>query len=895
MRDWKAIVRAHLGQLPLDAARSADIVDELAQHVAEHHAELVASGSSDGEALAAALGPLGDRERVAAEIARADRPRSSAPAPPPSRRANLAGDCLRDVRYAFRLLARAPAFALVAIVTLALGIGANTAIFSIVHAVVLERLPYREADRVVILINSGPRAMGTIVSTSLPDYEDWQRQARSFSSLGLLSGWTFNLTGREQPERLYGARVSGSLFPLLDVPPLLGRVIDSDDDRPDRGEVVVLSYRLWRRLFAGDPGIVGRPLMLEGRPHVVIGVMPPGFFFPSNDTEIWAAIKDNMSGMPRDGRFMVAAARLGPGVALASAQAEIDAISARLAGSYPQTNRGWRVQLKRVQDCLAGDAKPALFMLLAAAGFVLLIACANVSSLLLARITSRRRETAIRFALGVSRARVFAQLVTENLVMSLIGGMAGVALAYAAVRIVVALGPAKVPRLDQAGVDATVLAFAFLLSVAAGAAPALAPALRTARSRLHPSLREGFGGHAAARHNRLGGLLIVGEVAIAVTLAIAGGLLLKSFSALTSVPPGFDASHVLSFKVFLTPPRYRTIESEKAFIGDALDRISSVSGVDSAAAISQLPLGDPSSAERFEIDGRPLSPDELWSAAFRSVSASYFGVLRIPVARGRGLRDADRETAPFVIVINAAMANRYWPNQDPIGRRIRWVTEGRDSRWLTIVGVARDVKSNGLDKLESPAVYAPYRQRIFSWVRSTSFVVRTHGEPMQYVPAVRRALLAIDPNQPVYEISPLDQVVARSVSEARFRTLVLDLFAALALILAAVGTYGTIGYWVTQHTRDLGVRMALGATARAIALMVVGRSAALATAGVLLGLASSLATMRGLSAMLYDVSPLDLPTFMEVALIVAVTGVTAAYLPARRAARLDPLAIIRGE
>jgi putative ABC transport system permease protein len=807
-----------------------------------------------------------------------------------------AGECLRDVRYACRLMARAPGFAVVAIVTLALGIGANTAIFSIVHAVVLERLPYREANRVVVLINDGPQSTGgTITSSSLPDYEDWQHQARSFSSLGLLSGWTFNLTGREQPERLFGARVSGSLFPLLGARPLLGRVIDSDDDRPDRGEVAVLSYRLWRRLFAGDPGIIGRPLALEGRPHVVVGVMPPGFLFPSDDTEIWAPLKDNMSGMPRDGRVMVAAARLQPGVSLASAQAELDTISARLAGSYPQTNRGWHVRLKEVQDSLAGNVKPALFMLLAAAGLVLLIACANVSSLLLARITSRHRETAIRFALGVSRARVFAQLVTENLVISLIGGMAGVALAYATVRLVVALGPARVPRLDQAGVDATVLAFAFLLSVAAGAAPALAPAFRTARTRLQPSLRDGFGGRATAARNRLGALLIVGEVAIAVTLAIAGGLLLKSFSALTSVPPGFDATRVLSFKVFLTPPRYRTIDAEKSFIRDALDRLSSLPGVDSAAAISQLPLGDAASAERFEIDGRPLAPDAPPTAEYRAVSPSYFGVLRIPVARGRGLRDADRETAPLVLVVNAAMANRYWPNQDPIGRRIRWVTEGRDRRWLTIVGVAGDVKSNGLDKLESPAVYAPYTQRVFPWVRRTSFVVRTHGEPMQAVPAIRRALLAIDPNQPVYEISPLDQVVARSVSQARFRTLVLDLFAALALTLAAVGTYGTIGYWVAQRTRDLGVRMALGATPRTIALMVVGRSAALAAAGVLLGLALSFATMRGLSAMLFGVSPLDALTFMEVALIVTVTGVTAAYLPARRAARLDPLAIIRGE
>jgi putative ABC transport system permease protein len=895
MHDWKAIVRARLEPLPLDAARAADVVDELAQHLAEHHAELVASGLSDDQALAAALAPLRDREGLVAEIARADRPRPSAPAPPPSRRGSVAGDCLRDVRYALRLLARAPGFALVAIVTLALGIGANVAIFSIVHAVVLKRLPYREADRVVVLLNSGPRGSGTMTSSSLPDYEDWQRQATSFESLGLLSGWTFNLTGREQPERLYGARVSGSLLPLLGTPPLLGRVIDAGDDRADRGEVVVLSYRLWRRLFAGDPNIIGRRLLLEGRPQIVVGVMPSGFLFPSDDTEIWAPLRDEMAGMPRDARFMVAVARLKPGVALASAQAEIDAISARLAAAYPQTNHGWRVQLSGVQDTLVGDVRSALFMLLAAAGVVLLIACVNLSSLLLARITSRRRETAIRLALGVSRARMVAQLVTENLVVSSIGGMAGVALAYAAVRLVVMLGPAKVPRLDAAGIDAAVLAFALALSLAAGAAPALAPAFHAARTRLQASLQEGFGGYATATRSRLGALLIVGEVAMAVTLAIAGGLLLKSFAALTSVSPGFDATRVLSLKVFLTPPRYLTIDSEKAFIRDALARLSSLPGVESTAAISQLPLGDPSSAERFEIEGRPPVPGEPLSAAFRAVSASYFGTLRIPVKRGRGLSEADRATAPFVIVVNDAMVKRFWPHQDPIGRRIRWVTDDRDHRWLTIVGVAGEVKSDGLDKPEPPAVYAPYTQRVFPWVRSTSLVVRTHGEPMRSALAIRRALRTIDPDQPVYQLSSLDQVVARSVSEARFHTLLLDLFAALALILAAVGTYGTIGYWVMQRTRDLGVRMALGATRRTIALMVVGRSAALSTAGVLLGLGLSVATMRGLSAMLFAVGPLDPPTFIAVASCVTLTGVVAAYLPARRAARLDPLAVIRGE
>jgi putative ABC transport system permease protein len=899
--DFRALVRARIGAVPVEPMREADIVDELAQHVADDYADLVASGLAEADAIARALAPLDHPARIAAEIGRADRPRDAGrlvsldePAAPGG---PVAGTLAREVRYAIRLLVRAPGFAAAAIVTLALGIGANAAIFSVVRAVVLKPPPYRDPARVVVFLNSTATAPGAITSSSLPDYEDWQRQLTSFETLGLLSGWTFNVTGLDLPERVFGARVSGSLFPTLGTPPLLGRAIEPDDDRPDRSEVLVLGYRVWQRLFGGDRAVVGRAVMLEGRPHVIVGVMPPRFRFPTDDTEMWAAIRDNMTSMPRNGRFMVAAGRLKPGVTVASAQAEVDALTAQLQAAYPETNKGWRVRLAGVHDAVVGDTKSALLVLAGAVGLVLLIACANVANLLLARATSRRRETAIRFALGASRGRIAAQWLIENMVLALAGGIAGVALAYGAVRLVVVFGPAGVPRLDETAVDLPVLALTFLVAMLAGALPALAPAVRMLRRASYAALTSGVAAGAPVDRSAAGAALIVCEVALAMTLAVAGALLLKSFARLTAVQPGFDADSVLSLKVFLTPPRYLTVAAGKQYIRAGLERLSAMPGVESAAAISQLPLGDPSSTLRIEIEGRAIAPADRPSAAYRTVSANYFRTLRIPLIRGRMLTGDDREGSPLVVIVNGAAARAFWPGQDPIGRRFEWATGMRpyDDQWHTVVGVVADVKSSGLDQPEPPAIYAPYTQRMFTWLRWNTFVVRTHGDPQRYARAVREELTKIDPLQPVYHVAPLDAVISESVAARRFHTGVVDLFAVLALALAAVGVYGTIGCWVAERTREIGVRMALGAPRTRILMMVIARAGGFTAIGVVLGIALSLATGRALSALLFSVESFDLPTIGGVALLVLAAGVAAAWIPARRAASLDPLAVLRPE
>ena len=800
----------------------------------------------------------------------------------------------QDLRYAVRMLRRNPGFTLVTVVTLALGIGANTAIFSVVHGVVLRPLPYPDADRLVVLQGAHPERGTHPYATSRPDFEDWRAQTTSFESMAQFAYWTFNLTGREVPERLLGGRVGGAFFETLGAPALLGRALTADDDRGGREFVAVLAFGAWQRVFGGDPAVVGQAVTLNGRPHTIVGVMPATFRFPAEDVELWAPIGDQL-GTDRGSRFLFTFGRLHPDASLDDARGEMAVIARRLATDYPFSNSDWGLALVPAQDTIVGDVRPALLALLGAVGLVLLIACGNVASLLLARAASRQRELAVRAAIGAGRGRLIRQFLTEGLLLAAIGGSLGLALATWLVRLLTRQVTVELPRLDEVGIDATVGGFTLALSLSTTLLFGLLPALSGARTTPSQSLLESGRTLSGGGRHRLRTTLVVAEVAMALMLLIGGGLLVRSFTSLLAVDPGFDATNVLHMSVFLGPPDYREIEAQKAYATRALERIERLPGIAGVASVTQVPIVDSTSSLGFQIEGRAVPLSEAPAANYLAVSAGYFQTMRIPILRGRGVQRVDAAGAPLVVVINEAMARRFWPVADPIGHRIRWARESDDQGWLTIVGVVASVRSRGLGVEEAPAVYAPYRQRAFPWLRWVSLVVRTEGDPEARIADVRRQLLAVDPNQPVYGIETLAATVDASIGTQRLNALLTSLFALLAATLAAIGIYGVVSYHVEQRTREIGLRRALGARPRDVVAAVVREGLTLSLGGIALGLAAALVLSRYLASLLFGIAPTDLLTYAVAPLLLLAVATLASIVPARRAARVDPMRALRTE
>jgi putative ABC transport system permease protein len=803
---------------------------------------------------------------------------------------------LQDLVFALRMLRKNPGFAAVALLTLALGIGANTAIFSVVNGVLLRPLPFKEPGRIAVL--NGVRqakALG-IVSTSIPDFEDWQKEKSLFERISQLTYWTFNLTGRATPERIVGVRVTGDFFPLLDTPALLGRTLTPEDNRPGSPERAVLSYGLWQKVFAGDPGVIGRTYTMNGAATTVVGVMPQDFYFPAEDVRMWAPMADQMQGMMRNERFLITLARLAPGVSHGQAQAAMDTISARLAAAYPQENTGWSVRLVPVQEALVGDVRAPLLLMLGAVGFVLLIACANAGNLLLSRAAARQRESAIRAALGASRGRMVQQFLTENLLLAAGGGALGALLALWGIRVLKALEPGDIPRLAQVRLDPTVFLFALGISIATGIFLGLLAAFQGSSRDLQNALQHGGrSGTAGAGANWVRSGLVVAEIALAFMLLIGGGLLLRSFSMLTAVDPGFHAENLLTMTALLTPPKYLNITDENAYVRAALEKTGKLPGVESVASISTLPLHDWGGQYGFDIEGRTSAPADEPMADYHVITPAYFSTAGIPLLSGRRLAETDSETSEKVVVINRAMARKYFPGEDPIGRRIRWSSKDLDKTWQTIVGVVGDVRSRSLDREVAPDIYAPYVQRTFPWLRQVCIVVRTAGDPLAHTNEVRSAILSVDPDQPLYDVSSYTQIIARSVAERRFQMLLLTMFAGLALILAVVGTYGVMSYGVAQRTGEIGIRMALGASPGNVLSMILRRGMGLALGGLALGLAGALALTRALSTFLYGVTASDPATFAGVSALLVAAALVACTIPARRATRIDPLTALRHE
>ncbi len=807
----------------------------------------------------------------------------------------------QDVRYGFRAMLKNPGFTSVAVLALALGIGANTTIFTVVRAVLLEALPYPEPDRLVTLLSSAPKAGYAKLLVAAADYFDWRTSNQVFEDVALARFvGNFNISSDGEPERVQGGAVTASLFRVLRTAPELGRVFTAEEDQPAPGaapkRVVVLSHGLWQRRFGGDPTIVGRAIRLNGEPHTVLGVMPPAFRFPSEETELWAPIEIRAEEIQqRLGHDYLAIARLKRGVSQAQAQAEMQGMARRLAQQFPMT--GLDALVFPLGDELVAPVRKPLLVLLGAVGFVLLIACANVANLLLARATARRKELTVRAALGAGRSRLIRQLLLEGVPLLLVGTLAGLLLAFWGVDLLRAVLPASMPRAGGIAINGPVLAFTIGLSLLTGILFGLAPAIQATRTDLMEALRISTSQRSAVwgRWSLSRGLIVV-EVALALVLLTGAGLLLRSFERLRLVDAGIRSDHVLTMQFAFTSARYAQPHQQAEFCRQLIERVEKLPGVEAAGMVNRLPLSNIGQTGPISFEGVNLPVQDLPSVDWRSATPGYFRALGIPLLRGREFRVGDGPDAPVVGVIDEEIAQRIWPNQDPIGKRFRLGSAEqntvRPQAWTVIVGVARHIRNDGLDTTGRPQVYWNYLQRPQSRM---TLVLRTRGEPLTMVNTVREQVRAIDADQPAYDVRSMEQVVARSVSQRWFNTALLGVFASLALALAAIGIYGVISYSVSQRTQEIGIRMAIGAQQSDVLKLVVGQGLALSLGGVAAGLIASLALTRVLRGLLYNVSPADPVTYAATALVLLLAAALASYLPARRATKVEPIAALRYE
>jgi putative ABC transport system permease protein len=798
---------------------------------------------------------------------------------------------LQDLRFAVRMMRKRPGFTAVVVLTLALGIGANTAIFSVVNAVLLKSLPYRNADRLV-WVAGNIRGGTSRASVSPPDYLDYRAQNTVFEEFATSTSVPFpvNLTGAGEPERLTGSLVTANYFRAFGVEPALGRVFDAEEERAAPAPVAVLSDGFWKRRLGGDPSVVGKTLTLDGKAVTVVGVAPPSFQYPAG-TELWLPLDFDQPDMKiRPAHFLRPIGLLKPGVTIEQARAETDLIAGRLEEQYPDSNKGWSLTLVPLQEQVVGGVRTSLWVLLGAVGFVLLIACANVSNLTLARAAGRHRELALRTALGASRWRVVRQQLTESLLLGVAGGGLGLLLAVWGVDALTALGAGDIPRTREIGVDGRVLAFTAALSVLTGLAFGLLPALRASRPNLNEVLKDAGRGTSGPRRGRVRAALVVSEIALALTLLVGAGLLVKSFVGLLRVNPGFDPAHVLTLRIDLARARYAKPGQAAAFFGELQRRVAALPGVEAAGMVSELPLSGQPNDLYFYVAGRPpQTAEQKVTADFRRVNHDYFRAMRIPLLRGRTFTEQEVTSDAKVLVINETLAREFFPDEDPLGKRL--VTGMGAPEEFEIVGVVADVRHRSLEGDVYQMMYLPSLR-----VGRTNLVVRTSSpDPLTLANAVRGEVAAIDRDQPVSAVMTMEEVVSGSVAQQRFRTLLLAAFAAVALLLAGVGIYGVISYSVTHRTHEIGIRMALGAGAADILKMVVGQGMALALAGVVVGLLAALALTRVLSSLLFGVTATDAVTFAAVSLLIAAVALLACLIPARRATKVDPMIALRYE
>ncbi|HEV3469192.1 MAG TPA: ABC transporter permease [Pyrinomonadaceae bacterium] len=810
------------------------------------------------------------------------------------------GTFLSDIRYGARTLWKAPGFTTVAVVALALGIGANSAIFSVVNAIILRPLPYPEPERLVAVSGRDTREGTDYWQHSYPNFVDLREQREVFEHVTAYSRASFFLIEGEDPERIVGAVSTHDLFGVLGVRPALGRAFTADEDRPGAPRVIVLGHRLWQRRFGGDPAAVGREIRLGSYTATVVGVMPPGFEFPlGSRAEAWMPLGPAIPAATlaaRDSVYLDLVGRLREGVSVERARAEVQTIGARLAAQYPDSNANQSFGLTPMHENLVGNLRRALFVLLGAVAFVLLIACANVANLLLVRAAGRQKELAVRTALGAGRWRIMRQLLTESLLLAVLGGGLGLLLAMWGTDLLVSLAPADIPRTAEVGLDARVLLFTLGVTALTGVVFGLAPAWQASKADLNETLKEGGRGSTEGTKGRLRGALVVAEVAVSLVLLVCAGLLGQSFLKLLSVEPGFEARGVLTADVVTLGKSFPERSQQAAFFSEVLARVAAVPGVEAVGAVNPLPLGGNFNTYSFRIEGRPApAPGEAPVSDFRTAAPGYFRAMGIPVLRGRAFDERDTEKSPPVMLVNEALARKYFPGEDPLGKRITTGDSGSGNPPLTreVVGVVGDVRHAGLEEETTPESYVSYLQRPVSVM---TVVARAAGGDAEALAAsVRGAIREVNREQPVYNVRTMEQLLAESVARRRFNMTLLAVFAGLALALAAVGLYGVMSYTVTQRTHEIGIRVALGAQAADVVRLVVGQGMALALAGVAVGLFGAFALTRLMASLLYGVSATDATVYAAVALLLSSVAFLASYLPARRAARVDPMVALRHE
>ena len=810
---------------------------------------------------------------------------------------------LQDIRFGLRMLLKSPSVSIVATIALALGIGANTAIFSVVNAVLLRPLPFPDPESLVSLFETNLERGQQRGSHSYPNFLDFRAQNTVFENVASYHGGDFIMTGRGEPVRLEGSVVTANLFPLLGIQPILGRTFLPDEDKPtETGRVVVISHQLFQQRFGGDPSIINQRITLDGISFTVIGVMPASFEFPiqNNPVELWTTIAGDASGSEpittqRGAHFLAVIARLKHGVTKDQAQAELTTIASRLEQQYPDTNTRRSLRLEPALTALVGDVRPALLILLGAVACVLLIACANVANLLLARATSRHKEMAIRSALGASRVRVIRQLLTESVLLSLLGGGIGLLLAVWWSDLLVALGKEDIPRAVHVGIDWRVLGFTLGVSLLTGLIFGLAPAFHSSKTELVESLKEGARGTSeGGRRNQVRNVLVVVELAIAVILLVGAGLLMQSLWRLQKVNSGLQPENVLTFNVLLPEVKYNS-DKQAQFYVDLKQRLESTPGVQSASVILPLPLSGDRFGISFEIDGRPLPPKDHPSADFFAAGVGYFKTMGIPILKGRDFEDRDKHGSTPVIIITDTFARQYFPNEDPIGKRIKpgiGTYENEDNPMREVIGVVGDIRNRSLNTEPKPAYYVPQTQVPFSQL---VVVVKTTGEPHSLISAATKQVAAMDQDIPLFIVKSMPEYLSSSVAAPRFSTTLLAIFAAVALVLTIVGLYGVMSYSVAQRTNEIGIRLALGAQSRDVLLMMVRQGGMLILLGLAIGLAGAFALTRLIASLLFGVTAKDPITFGAVAVLLAIVALLACYIPALRATKVDPMDALRCE